>query len=154
MKRLSVILASLALTTSLNGFADDARTVAETTTARWNAAFALGRLDEILALYAPNAMLVKPDGRVSGDFEEIRAFWRALIDKGQFAVDLVEAHRESVDTIVVATRFADIKPVAASQAYMRYSYDGLLYRVLERQSDGIWRAKAQRWATTIRGGSF
>lgn len=44
---------------------DSARQIAESNVAQWNAAFAKGNMDGILALYADNALLVQPNGSVA-----------------------------------------------------------------------------------------
>lgn len=135
--------------------ADDARQIAESNIAKWNEAFAKGKLDDILSLYTDNAMLVQPNGAVSRSRSEIRAFWQTMIEKkaGVLTVDIVDARGEQDDTIVTKTTLSDVKTLQDPQQVtqlMKYSYDGVLYSVLKRQNDGSWKAQVQRWSDKSR----
>jgi uncharacterized protein (TIGR02246 family) len=125
--------------------AEDVRQIAESSIAKWNAAFAKGKVDEILSLYADNAMLVQPNGLVSKSVGEIRAFWQTLIQKGVYAMDVVDVRSEKDDTIVATTKLSDIKTLQDPLQVMKYRYDGMLYSVLKRQADGSWKAQVQQW---------
>lgn len=128
--------------------ADSARRVAESNVVQWNQAFAKGKVEEILSLYTDNAMLVQPNGAVSKNVVEIRAFWQNLIDKkaGVLSIDIVDAKGEKDDTIVTTSTLSDIKTLENPQQVMKYQYDGVLYSVLKRQSDGSWKAQVQHWS--------
>lgn len=148
MKRLRIFSLLAVAAASGSAYADDARSVAESSAARWNAALAHHRLDEILALYTGDAMLLRPDGQVSRSPEQIRDYWQGLMRQGQFAIAVVGVQREKDDTVVMTTTFSETKHVGTSPGGIRYRYDGVLYHVLQRQSDGSWKARIQRWSTT------
>jgi ketosteroid isomerase-like protein len=64
----SLGLLLLLVTTASPSWAESygaARQIAERSAAQWNAAFARGALEDILALYSDNAMLLQPNGAVS-----------------------------------------------------------------------------------------
>ena len=132
---------------------EDARQVAEANVAQWNSAFANGRVDDIVALYAEGAMLVQPDGEVSKGTGPIRAFWQNLIGKnrGLLTVDIEEVRGEKEDTIITRTTLSDVKTLQNTQHVMKYNYDGVLYSVLKRQSDGSWKAQVQQWSQKSKG---
>lgn len=155
MRKRSLCAVSLALAGLIQAQAgvDDARQVAEANIAQWNQAFANGRVDDIVSLYAANAMLVQPDGTVSKSPDQIRAFWQALIDKksGVVSIGIEDAKGETDGTIITRTTLSDIKTLRNTQQVMKYNYDGILYSVLKRQGDGSWKAVVQQW--THRGKS-
>ena len=132
--------------------ADDPWQIAQASVAKWNEAFATGKVDDIVSLYSDHAMMVQPNGSVSKSSGEIRAFWQTLIDNkgGTFAFDIVEVRSEKEDTIITTTKFTDVKTLNTQRQVMKYNYDGLLYSVLKRQSDGSWKAEAQRWSDKSR----
>jgi uncharacterized protein (TIGR02246 family) len=123
--------------------------IAESNVAKWNEAFAHGKVDDIVSLYTDNAMLVQPNGSISKNTSEIRAFWQTMIEKrgGVLAIDVVEVKGEHDDTIVTTTRISEVKtlPASAQAQVMKYQYDGVLYSVLKRQHDGSWKAEVQQW---------
>ncbi len=128
--------------------ADDAQRVAEANTAQWNAAFAKGKVEDIVSLYSSNAMLVQPDGAVSKNPEQIRAFWQNLIKKnaGVLSIDVQEAKGETDGTIITRATLSDVKTLQNTQHVMKYNFDGVVYSVLKRQNDGTWKAQVQRWS--------
>jgi uncharacterized protein (TIGR02246 family) len=145
-RRLGLIVVLLAAVgTGVSQAAEDVRQIAESSIAKWNAAFARGKVDEILSLYTDNAMLVQPNGSVSKSVDEIRAFWQMLIQKGVYAMDVVDVRSEKDDTIVATTKLSDIKTLQSPPQVMKYRYDGVLYSVLKRQADGSWKAQVQQW---------
>lgn len=144
----------LALVTSVASVclrADEARQIAESAVAQWNAAFAKGGLDDIVSLYTDNAMLVQPNGQVSRNSGEIRAFWRPLLRTGVYAMDIVDARSEQEDTIVATSTLSDVKTWSdsANPQVMKYRYGGVLYSVLKRQADGTWKAQVQKWTPRV-----
>ena len=147
VRSLGLLVLLVTTTGSAWGESDgEARRIAERSAAQWNAAFAQGGLEDILALYANNAMLLRPDGSVSRGPGEIREFWAKLIRQGDFAMDVIEASHEHAGTIVATVRFSDMKTLPnARTETMRYSYGGVITSVLRRQSDGSWKAEVQRW---------
>lgn len=149
MKNHNLIFMSLvaALWSGLVGADDSTQQIAESNVARWNEAFAHGRVDDILSLYTDNAMLVQPNGSVSKNMSEIRAFWQTLIEKrgGVLAIDVIEVKGEQEDTIVTTTRISEVKSLPAAAQVMKYQFDGVLYSVLKRQRDGSWKAQVQQW---------
>lgn len=152
MRTLVILLAAgLGLWSAPGGAADDIRTIAATNAAEWNQAFAEGKVDEIVSLYTTDAILVQPNGKVSRDRGEIRNFWQMLIDQGAFKIDIVDVKGEKDDTIVTTTTLSDLKTLQDSHQTLRYHYDGVLYSVLKRQSDGSWKAQVQQWSEKIRG---
>jgi uncharacterized protein (TIGR02246 family) len=126
---------------------DSSQQIADSNVAKWNEAFAHGKVDDIVSLYAENAMLVQPNGTVSKNTSEIRAFWQTVIEKrgGVLAIDVVEVKEEHDDTIVTTTHISEVKTLSAAAPVMKYQYDGVLYSVLKRQSDGSWKAQVQQW---------
>jgi len=132
--------------------AEEARQVAEANIAKWNSAFAKGKVDDIVALYTESAMLVQPDGEVSKGAGQIRAFWVNLIGKnrGLLTVDIEEVRGEKEDTVITKTTLSDVQTLQNTQHVMKYNYDGVLYSVLKRQSDGSWKAQVQQWSNKAR----
>ena len=132
--------------------ADDARQVAATHVAQWNSAFAKGKVDDIVALYADGAMLVQPDGEVSKGTGQIRAFWVNLIgqNRGLLTVDIEDVKGEKEDTVITKTTLSDVQTLQNTQHVMKYNYAGVLYSVLKRQSDGSWKAQVQQWSNKAR----
>jgi uncharacterized protein (TIGR02246 family) len=128
--------------------ADEARQVAEASIAQWNSAFAKRKVDDIVSLYAANAMLVRPDGSVSRSPEQIRAFWQSLIaqNNGVFSVGIQDVRGENSDTVITQTILSDVKRLQNTRQVMKYNYEGVLYSVLKRQSDGSWKAQVQQWS--------
>jgi uncharacterized protein (TIGR02246 family) len=144
---LGLILALVTTGATADEGADQgARRIAEESTAEWNAAFAQGKVDGIMALYADNAMLVQPNGSVSKGVSQIRDFWRTLITQGDFAMDIVDVRAEPGDTIVTTAQVSDVKTVQSpNPQVMKYRFGGVLYSVLKRQPDGSWKAQVQQW---------
>jgi len=128
--------------------ADEARQVAEANAAQWNSALAKGTVDDIVALYADGAMLVRPDGEVSKGAGQIRAFWQNLIGDNRhlLTVGIEEAKGEKEGTVITRTTLSDVETLQNTQHVMKYNYDGVLYSVLKRQSDGTWKAQVQHWS--------
>jgi len=126
---------------------DDMQQIAESRAAEWNAAFAKGKVDDILSLYTDNAMLLQPNGSVSKSTGEIRAFWQMLIQKGVYAMDIVHVRSDDDDTIVTTATLSDVKTLQnQGQQILKYRYNGVLYSVFKRQPDGSWKAKVQQWS--------
>jgi len=150
MKKRDLCLTVLLLAAPFPALAgvDDARQVAEASVAQWNSAFAKGRVDDIVSLYAADAMLVRPDGSVSNSPGQIRAFWQALIDQnnGVFTIGIQDVKGENADTVITQTILSDVKSLQNTRHVMKYNYDGVLYSVLKRQSDGSWKAQVQQWS--------
>ena len=147
----SLGLLLLLVTTIGPVWADDqgaARSVAERSTAEWNEAFHHGRLEEIVALYANDAILLGPNGSVARGVVEIRDFWRTLIGRGDYAMDVVSVRSENDGSVIATLRFSDVKRLASPDSgTMKYSYGGMVNSVLKRQEDGSWKAEAQRWSS-------
>lgn len=125
--------------------ADSALEIAESTAAQWNAAFAKGKVEAIVSLYADNAMLLRPDGVVSKNASEIRAFWQNVIQHGEYAMDIVDVRGEPDDIIVATAELSGVKTADDHSHLTKYRYGGTLYSVLQRQPDGTWKAKIQKW---------
>lgn len=132
---------------ALAAAADSPRQVAEATMAKWNEAFQHGRVEEIVALYTDNAMLLAPNGQVSKNPAEIRAFWQALLERkaGEYRFNVVEARDDKGDTIVTKAVLSNKQTLARPTQTMRYNYDGELFNVFKRQKDGSWKTEVQRW---------
>lgn len=127
--------------------AENDRQVAEDSVRQWNSAIEHRSLDGILALYSQDAMVLQPDGKMVKSQEDIKAFWRSMLDKtaGVMAFDIVDVKGENPDVIVTTAKLSNLKALPDSQRFMRYNYDGYLYSVLKRQHDGSWKAQVQRW---------
>lgn len=151
MKRsLGLILAIVTTAAAESPGDDPVRRIAEISAAQWNAAFAKGRVDEILSLYEDNAMLVQPNGSVSKGSGQIRAFWQPLIQKGDYEMDIVEVRSDRDDTIVAIAELSDVKTLPSQHQVMKYRYGGVVYSVLKRQPDGSWKAKVQKWNDEVK----
>lgn len=143
---ISIILAGVTCQ-PLAATADTPRQVAEAAMAKWNDAVQHGRVEEIVALYTDNAMLLAPDGQVSKSPEEIRAFWQAMIARkaGEYRFNVVEARDDKGDTIVTkAVLFNRLIPANTMQT-MRGNHADELFNVFKRQKDGSWKTEVQRW---------
>ena len=106
-RRLSLVLAFVATVMTASAWADEpsVQQIAESRAAEWNAAFARGKVDDILSLYTENAILLQPNGSVSKNLREIREFWQVLIQKGVYDMDIVTARCGDDNTIITtATR--------------------------------------------------
>jgi uncharacterized protein (TIGR02246 family) len=125
---------------------DSPRQIAESAAAQWNAAFAKGKVEEILALYTDNAILLQPNGKVSRGTGQIRAFWRNLIEQGEFAMEVVDVRNSGEGIIVATAKLSDIKVLPSPEPQvMKYRFGGVLQSVLRRQPDGSWKSQVQRW---------
>ncbi|BBL73605.1 YybH family protein [Methylomagnum ishizawai] len=145
MKRsLGLLLALVTSAGTARAQGDDARQIAETSAAQWNAAFAKGKVDAIVSLYADNAMLLRPDGAVSRGAGEIRAFWQNVIQRGEYAMDIVSVTEDHKDTIVATAELSGVQ-TQGGQPVTKHRYGAVLYSVLKRQPDGTWKAKVQKW---------
>lgn len=110
------------------------------TLAQWNAALERGKLDELLRLYAKDALVVLPDGKAVKEPAEIREFWRHLLEhSGRYALDLDKELFVKDDTVVSTLRWSNL------DGGLRYSYQGVIYSVFKRQPDGSWKAQVQYW---------
>jgi ketosteroid isomerase-like protein len=138
---------SLSLTTSVAAAIAGPREVAEATAAQWNEAFRTGRIEDILSLYADNAMLLQPSGQVSRTPKEIGEFWKGLIERksGEYRIDVVDARSEKDGSLVTTLQFSRRQNLANSGRTVKYNYDGELQNVFKRQPDGTWKAQVQLW---------
>ncbi|GAB6067104.1 hypothetical protein JCM13664_04220 [Methylothermus subterraneus] len=120
---------------------ETAENTAQGAVAQWNAALQSGRLDELLRLYAKDAMVLLPDGKAVRDPEAIREFWRRLLaaHAGRYALDLDKVLYSQDDTVVSTLRWS------SRDGGLKYSYEGVIYNVFKRQPDGSWKAQVQRW---------
>lgn len=95
-------------------------------------AFNAGDVDGLLALYEPDARLVRDDGTVAAGLDEIRAVWADLIALGG-RVRLVTRYAvESADIALLSNEWTlelDGNPVAS----------GTTAEIARRQGDGSWR---------------
>lgn len=144
-RSLGLLLALVTTTGAGLARADDARQIAESSAAQWNAAFAKGKVDAIVSLYADNAMLLRPDGAVSRGAGEIRAFWQNVIQQGDYAMDIVSVSNDQKDTIVATAELSGVQTLGGQTQAIKHRYGGVLYSVLKRQPDGTWKAKVQKW---------
>lgn len=142
-----VLLALLALPAGARESAEAAQSVAAADVARWNEAIARGAVDDIVHLYADNALLIAPSGLPYRSNEDIRKFWQTLIkgQAGNFSFRIVGAHGDKQNTIITRVVLSDMKSIPASTKSMEYDYNGVLYNVLKRQPDGHWKVSVQRW---------
>jgi ketosteroid isomerase-like protein len=125
---------------------DSSRQIAESAAAQWNKAFEHGKVDEILALYTDNAILLQPNGQVSRGTGQIRTFWQNLIAQGEFALDVVDVRDSGEGTIVTTAKLSDVKTLPTPERQvLKYGFGGLLQIVLRRQPDGTWKSQVQRW---------
>jgi len=139
------IVGIFALVLAQSVAAETPRQSVENSIDKWNAALNSASIEEIMALYANNAMLVQPDGKISKSNEEIRSFWKAMLDKGAYAVD-IENIRGDKDSIVLATRLASTATLSdAHNDDTKYYYSGTIMNVFKRQNDGSWKAQVQQW---------
>jgi ketosteroid isomerase-like protein len=141
------ILLSLSFVASVSAAIAGPREIAEASAAQWNEAFRSGRIEDILSLYADNAILLQPSGQVSRTPKEIRAFWEGLIERkgGEYRIHVVDARVEKDGSIVTSLRFSRQQHPTRSGRTMNYNYDGELLSVFKRQPDGTWKAQVQRW---------
>lgn len=152
-KRLWMAGAVLATVLTVPVHADtNPRQVAEAAMSQWNEAMQHGRIEDIVALYSHNALLLAPDGKVSHSPTEIRDFWRLLMtsDKtgqnGAYSLNVVEARSEDDSTVVTKTVLARQQTLPNENRHvLTYTYGEPLYSVLKRQKDGSWLTTVQRW---------
>lgn len=122
-------------------WADDVPRSVNEAVSRWNQALNQGRVDELMHLYAKDAMVLLPDGRVIRDPREIRRFWQQVLAHrgGQFEVDVDDVLSARDDTVVSTLRWTNV------DGKLKYAYDGVIYNVFKKQADGTWKAQVQRW---------
>ncbi len=127
--------------------------IASEDVAGWNRAVAHNSIDEVLSLYARNALLVQPNGVAVRGSDGIRQFWGDLLKPrgGIYLFSLDDVHVEPDGAVVSRILLSDIKYLGRPERAMKYHYEGVLYHVLKRQTDGSWKAEVQRW--TRRSGS-
>jgi len=140
MKKLVWTLA-LWLGMTVAALAQDAPRSVSDAVARWNQVLRQGNLDALMHLYAKDAMVLLPDGRVARDPKEIRRFWRQLLAKrgGRYEMDLDDVIYAKDDTVVSTLRWTNV------DGELKYAYDGVIYNVFKKQPDGTWKAQVQRW---------
>jgi ketosteroid isomerase-like protein len=96
------------------------------------AAFNSGDVDALVALYEPDAGLVRDDGSVASGLDEIRAEWSALIALGG-QVTLVTRHAVEVGDLCLLSNDWTFRIDGEVAASARTS------EVARRQPDGSWR---------------
>lgn len=123
------------------------RPIAEADIGRWNSAIAKGSLDGVVSLFTADAMLLQPNGKVTRDQGQIRAFWKSLLEtrQGVSRFALVKARRENDDTVVTRAVLSDSKTLGKPDDVISYHYQGVVNNVLKRQADGGWKVQVQRW---------
>ncbi|MCX8049836.1 MAG: nuclear transport factor 2 family protein [Methylohalobius sp.] len=134
----------LALTVSSFGSAaakDVAEQAALVAVAQWNAVLKQKKLDELLRLYAKDALVLLPSGEVVKDPAAIRKFWQRLLAErsGRYALDLDKVLFAQGDTVISTLRWSNL------DGGMKYQYEGVIYNVFKRQPDGSWTAQVQQW---------
>ena len=127
--------------------ADSLRTIAESNVNQWNAALEQRDLEQIMALYTDNAMLLEPNGQVDRTKDAIRSFWRSVLDSANVGYSFnVEAIQKSTSKIVLAAKWINRSQLrAAGSQTQGHGYYGKMTNVLVRQDDGSWKAQIQRW---------
>jgi ketosteroid isomerase-like protein len=147
------VLTSLTIATSLwigglaTATADTLRSIAESNIHQWNAALEQRDLDQIMALYADNAIVLQPNGNVSKTPDAIRSFWRSVLDSANVGYSFdVEEIQKTTSKIVLAAKWSSRNQLRASTPdAVRRGYAGKMTNVLVRQDDGTWKAQVQRW---------
>ncbi|HFD86658.1 MAG TPA: hypothetical protein ENJ35_03155 [Gammaproteobacteria bacterium] len=122
--------------------AQDPEKVAESVVAKWNAVLKHGAsLNDLMRLYSKDAKVLLPNGEMANDKQAIREFWRQLLAKrgNHYELDLEDVIYAKDDTVVSTLRWSEL------DGNIKYSYDGVIYNVFKRQSDGSWKAQVQRW---------
>lgn len=109
--------------------------------AQWNTVLRSGNLDELLRLYAKDAVVLLPNGETARDPAAIRGFWHRLLARhaGRYALDLDKVIYAKDDTVISTLRWSNVN------GDLKYSYDGVIYNLFKRQPDGSWKAQVQRW---------
>ncbi len=145
-KIVKVIIVCILGMLSINANAGKADIIASKNVESLNYALKSGHVDAIMRIYAQNAMLVQSDGNISGNADQIRAFWNKIIaSPGAYEFDLTEAHRDG-DSIVMTARLASVlsKKVSSNQD-LKYFYNGTIQTVLKDQGNGNWKTVVQQW---------
>lgn len=127
--------------------AETPQTIAASTLNQWNSAIEQGDIDQIMKLYADNAMVLQPNGNVSRTREEIRSFWLNVLDSnnGHYSFNLSDIISNRKSIVLAAKWSADSNLRSASASTRRTRYDGTMTNVLTKQDDGSWKAQVQRW---------
>lgn len=138
------VMLAFALWVGLAGVteAQEPSRVAENMVAQWNAVLKHGAsLNDLMRLYSKDAMVLLPNGEIAKDSKEIRHFWRNLLAKRgrRYELELEDVISAKDDTVVSTLRWSKL------DGDLKYSYDGVIYNVFKRQSDGSWKAQVQRW---------
>ncbi|GAB4353161.1 MAG: YybH family protein [Methylohalobius sp. ZOD2] len=137
-----MLMTALAMGITQGAVAGDmSKQVAANAVAQWNTVLKKGSVDELLRLYAEDAMVLMPNGEATKDPRAIRKFWRHLLAKqaGRYELDLGNVIYAKDDTVVSTLRWSNV------DGNLKYSYDGVIYNVFKRQPDGSWKAQVQRW---------
>jgi ketosteroid isomerase-like protein len=140
MRKKLLLMSVLAMVALPPAYAEEAREPASLV-APWNAALESGKLDELLKLYAKDALVLLPNGQAVKEPKAILEFWRHLLatHSGRYALDVDKVIYAKDDTVVSTLRWSN------RTGDLKYSYDGVIYSVFKRQPDGSWKAQVQRW---------
>ena len=146
MNIVKIIIVCILGLLSVNANAGKADKIANKNVENLNYALKSGHVDAIMGIYAQNAMLVQSNGNISGNADQIRAFWKKIISvPGAYEFDLTEAHRDG-DSIVMTARLASVLPKqVSSKQDLKYFYNGTIQTVLKDQGNGDWKTVVQQW---------
>lgn len=142
VKLLILILALSIGAAPLASAGDVSEQAAYTAVAQWNAVLRSGKLDELLRLYAKDAIVLLPNGEAARDPAVIRKFWQRLLVRhaGRYVLDLDKVIYAQGDTVISTLRWSNV------DGELKYSYNGVIYNIFKRQPDGSWKAQVQRWS--------
>ena len=143
MKILKTLLIAAAVSVSAMAMADvDSSTAVTTVSNKWSETLNKGNTEELVKLYADNAVVLPPSSEILSDKTAIKDYWDGLRKVGVneysvYTVDLkVEGDKAYQTALWEATRIADGKVI---------EFEGNISNVLERQKDGSWKITLQSW---------
>jgi uncharacterized protein (TIGR02246 family) len=144
MKRRSLAFAALGigLLLSVAAKAEDIRAAMEAANAQFDETFNKGDATAVAALYTPDAQVLSP-GKIANGTAEISKLWEDLMKAGirDHKLQLISAKGEGK----FAYESAKWTVSGPGKDGGRKSYSGTTAKILQKQSDGTWKAQMHIW---------
>ncbi|RUM52529.1 MAG: hypothetical protein DSY87_06215 [Methylococcus sp.] len=127
--------------------ADSLASIAGSNVDQWDQALNRRDVEQVMALYTENAIVLQSNGQISQTRNAIRSFWELVFDtqSGEYSFDIEGIQKSSNKIILAATWSARNGLNSTPYGSVGHGYDGKMTNVLVRQDDGSWKAQVQRW---------
>ena len=122
--------------------AEGIRTAMEAANTQFDEIYNKGDAKAVAALYTPDAQVLSP-GKIANGTAEISQLWDDLMKAGirDHKLHLIDA--TDADSVAYETAKWTVSGPAKDGG--RTSYSGTTAKVLEKQSDGTWKARMHIW---------